>query len=125
MVFVMIFISCIFCCSTLTLCCGNFPKPITILGIIGIIITILGLSVYAAWVAMGTFFVIKIHSADAVCRNTLVYVILLYVYLAVFVLLATILSCWKCNEYRIKMMSNRRQKSKCYQKLPQDDPGGT
>ena len=121
LVFVMIFVSFIYCCSLLAVCCGDFPKPIRICGIIGFIITGLGLTVYSAWVAMGTYFVIKIHSGDPICTNTVVYVVILYVYLVVLLLVGMVVGCWKCKEAVGGIRSRRKGKTK-YQKLPQKDP---
>ena len=107
----------------LAVCCGDFPRVIKIVGIIGLIITALGLLVYSGWVAMGTYFVIKVHSADTICRNTIIYVVVLYVYLAVILLVGVVIMCWKCHQLRVNWQSSRRSRSKTkYQKLPQQDP---
>lgn len=119
--FVMVPVSLICCCSMLALCCGNFSKVVKICGIIGFIITCLGITVYAAWLAMGTYFVIRVHSGDEICRNTIVYVVILYIYLIVLLLVGVVMMCWKCKEIRSNKKTRRKGKAK-YVELPQKDP---
>ena len=97
-VLVMLFSSCLCCCSIFSLCCGNFPKAVKIAGAIALIIMCLALSIYIGWVAVGTYFAIQIRSADAVCRNTIVYLVLLYIYLVVLVLVGLVVVIWKCHD---------------------------
>lgn len=66
------------------------------------IVVCLALSVYVGWVALGTYFAIEIRSASTICRNTIVYLVLLYIYLVVLALVGVILVVWKCHDVRTK-----------------------
>ena len=102
-VLVMLFSSCLCCCSIFSLCCGDFPKAVKIVGTILFILVCLALSVYIGWVALGTYFAIEIRSADTVCRNMIIYLCLLYIYLVVLALVGVTLVVWKCHDVRTKL----------------------
>jgi hypothetical protein len=97
---IMIIASCLCCCSFAALCSTGCPKVMRICGCIGFIITVAAVSLYTGWVALGTYFVIKIHGAEAVCRNTIMYLVLLYVYLVVLTVASSVMLVWKCNDWR-------------------------
>ena len=101
-VLVMLFSSCLCCCSVCSLCCGDFPKAIKIFGVVLFILVCLALSVYIGWIALGTYFAIEIRSASSVCRNVIVYLCLLYIYLIVLALVGIVLVVWKCHDLRTK-----------------------
>lgn len=52
------------------------------------------LAVYLGWVAVGTYFVLKLHSWNALCRNTVIYVVLLYVYLVILLVVGVVICAW-------------------------------
>ena len=106
-VLVMLFSSCLCCCSVFSLCCGDFPKAVKIIGAILFIIVCLALSIYIGWIAIGTYFAIEIRSADTVCRNMIVYLCLLYIYLVVLALVGIVLVVWKCHDIRTNSSTAR------------------
>ena len=120
-VLVMLFSSCLCCCSVFSLCCGDFPKAVKIIGAVLFIIVCLALSIYIGWVALGTYFAISIRSADTVCRNMIVYLCLLYIYLVVLALVGIVLVVWKCHDIRTKSKSS----SAPAHKIPKSDRGST
>ena len=115
---IMIVASCLSCCSFAALCsAGDCPRAIRICGCVGAIIVLAALSVYMGWVALGTYLVIKLHGNESVCRNTIVYLVLLYAYLIILAILCFVLLLWKCNDWRKSIKTNvdsrmkRRQKA--------------
>ena len=104
-VLVMLFSSCLCCCSIFSLCCGDFPKAVKIIGALLFIVVCLALSIYVGWIAVGTYFAIEIRSADAVCRNMIIYLVLLYIYLVILALVGVILVVWKCNDVKKRSQS--------------------
>lgn len=118
---VMIFSSCICCCSYFALCSSEAPslKAIKVCGIIGCIISFLATSIFVGWVALGTYFVVNIHGAGSVCRNTILYLALLYVYLLVMAIAGGVVVVSRCNDWRkdsgsghLRRSLVRRRKSK-------------
>lgn len=97
---IMIIASCLCCCSFAALCSSGCPKIMRICGCVGFIITLIAVSLYTGWVALGTYFVIKIHGGESICRNTIMYLVLLYVYLVVLTIASCVVSVWKCNDLR-------------------------
>jgi len=91
---VMILTSCICCVAFVGLCSGDFGRAVTILSAIGCVIVLLVLVVYLCWVAAGTYFVLRIHSGDALCRNTVIYVVLFYVYLVILLVVGLAMIVW-------------------------------
>ena len=120
-VLVMLFSSCLCCCSVFSLCCGDFPKAVKIIGVVLFIIVCLALSVYIGWVALGTYFATEIRSADTVCRNTIIYLCLLYIYLVVLALVGIVLVVWKCHDLRTKSKSSAVPSHK----VPKSERGST
>lgn len=113
---IMIFTSCICCCSFSALCMGSCPKTVRICGCVGFIIVLVVLSFFLGWIALGTYFVIQIHSASTVCRNTIMYLVLLYAYLFVLTIMGIVVLTWRftnwIKEPRIKTGAATRRTRK-------------
>lgn len=90
----MVLTSCICCSSFAGLCSEGLPRAIRIVSAIGAIVVFLVLVVYLGWVAAGTYFVLKLHSWNALCRNTVIYVVLLYAYLVILLVVGLVMCVW-------------------------------
>lgn len=42
---------------------------------------------------------IKIHGAETICRNMIMFLVLLYVYLIVLVIFSCVVMAWKCKDW--------------------------
>lgn len=86
--------SCCVCCG----CCCSFPKKIKIAAcVLAIPVSIL-LSAYIAWLAFGTYLVVVMNSNrrnKVVCRNIIVYVVIMYIYLGCLIIFGLIVCLWK------------------------------
>ena len=71
------------------------------------------------WLALGTYFVIRERSGSTICRNTLIEVILLYVYLFVLAIVVMVAVVWKCHDLVEQRNTTTSRKLK-YQRLPTD-----
>ena len=98
-VLTMILTSCICCTAFVGLCSADFGRGVRIISAIGCIIVLLVLAVYLGWVAAGTYLVLKLHSGDALCRNTVIYVVLFYVYLVILVVVGMAMIVWKIRDW--------------------------
>jgi hypothetical protein len=90
-------VSCFVCCG---LCLG-FPRPVKIAAAICIIPAAIFLAFYVAWLAMGTYLLARMDHqyiiATTICRNILVYIIFLYIYLIFIIGFGIIVAIWKIN----------------------------
>ena len=101
-VIIMLVASCLCCCSYIALFSPGCPKLMKKCGCVILIIAFIFVSIYIAWVALGTYFVILIDGTEAICRNTIMYLVLLYVYLIVLVIAFAIFLVWKCYDLRVE-----------------------
>lgn len=133
-VLIMLFSSCVCCCSYFALCSSEAPsfKVVKICGVFGCIISLLATSIFIGWVALGTYFVINIHGAATICRNTIMYLALLYVYLLVVGITGCVVMMSRCNDWRTdsRLRSGRmrqptiRSKRSTYEMIPNSDSEG-
>lgn len=107
----MVLTSCICCSSFAGLCSEGLPRAIRIVSAIGVIIVFLVLAVYLGWLAMGTYFVLKLHSWDALCRNTVIYVVLLYVYLLILVVVGVVMCLWSVRKAAAAGTSKKKKRT--------------
>lgn len=84
------------------MCCGcfcNLPKAVKIAAGITIIPIVVLMLLYGGWLVIGTVLFNDMNSnlsSKKVCRNIIVYVILLYIYLLLLVGFGIIVFIWKC-----------------------------
>ena len=101
-VMLMVVASCLCCGAYICLCCGDFPRGVTIVSIICFILVILAGALFIGWVALGTYLLTtygaSVIISKALCRNTAIYVVLLYIYAMVFIVVCIAAGVWKiCN----------------------------
>ena len=99
-VIIMIVASCLCCCSGGCLCTSGMPKGCRICGVISLLIGVAATVVFMGWVALGTYFVLKIRGADTICHNTITYLALMYLYLLVLLIVGVVICLWQCNDWR-------------------------
>lgn len=99
-VIIMIVASCLCCCSGSCLCSSRMPRGCRICGGVGLFLGALATAVFVAWVALGTYLVLRVRGADTICRNTIAYLSLLYLYLVVLVIVGVIIVIWHCKDWR-------------------------
>ena len=107
-----IFSSCVCCVSYVGLCCG-LPSWAKILGTIGVAIVVITFSIFIAWLGGGVYLVIKFNKValfSSVCRNLLVYVVLLFVYVVTVCLVGVVWCVWRVRERRRRERTTTKQR---------------
>ena len=98
----MVVASCLCCGAYICLCCGDFPRAVTICSIICFILVILAGALFIGWVALGTYLLTTYGASviltQTLCRNTAIYIVMLYIYLILFIVVCIAAAVWKiCN----------------------------
>ena len=78
-------------------------------------------AVFVGWVVLGTYLVLKIRGADTICRNTIAYLALMYLYLVVLLIVGMVgITVWQCKDRNNGQQSTNTatlKKSSEYKKL--------
>ena len=98
------------CCGVSCGLCCKCPRAVKIVAAVTIIPASLCLLLYFIWLALGTYLIVLTNSdaySASICRNTLVYLIFLYIYLICGVVFWIIVCLWKINSVRSSKSSKK------------------
>ena len=87
--------SCCVCCG----CFFDFPRQVKIVAGVILIPVIVLMVLYGAWLAIGTVLLYDMNSDLArkkICRNVIVYLVVLYIYMILLIGFGIIVCIWKC-----------------------------
>lgn len=107
-----IFSSCVCCVSYVGLCC-ELPSWAKILGAIGIAIVAIIFSIFLSWLAGGVYLVAnfdKVALLTDVCRNVMIYVVLLVVYLVTVCVVGMVWCVWRARDLQRRGRTTTRQR---------------
>ena len=99
------------CCISCGLCL-SCPRMVKIVAAITIIPASLCILFYFVWLALGTFLIAMTGSdaySKSTCRNILVYLIFLYLYLICAVVFWIIVGLWRINSLRSSKSSSKKK----------------
>ena len=89
--------SCCVCCG---LCC-SCPNKVKLGACILAIPVSLALSAYLVWMAFGTYLVVAMDADRrnlTICRNIQTYIVVMYIYLACFIIFGLIVAIWRIHK---------------------------
>ena len=93
--------SCLYCCSFIGAFCGGLPRAVTYASAVGLILALLGYSVFLAWVGVGTYMAAMVTNS-ARCVSYIFYLVFFYFYLLALVVCGVMSVVWKVHDIRVK-----------------------
>lgn len=97
--------SCLYCCSFMGAFCGGLPPVVTYISIAGLIVALLGYSVFLAWIGVGSYLAAMVTNS-ARCVSYIFYLIFFYFGLLSLVVCGTMSVVWKVHAVQVSKGKN-------------------